>query len=154
MQYSFFFQFFPLGRLTFSSLPSRNCFPSPISCWKSTPHSSKKERISPYKNTPFTNGARVRDLAREGNSSREYGQKRRRVLIIKNVLKIESSNIVSGHFQETILRQVSKDRSLIVKTGSYVGDSTCNDYTSVLGAGQEVISTSLYSTWMLGFVGF
>ena len=36
---------------------------------------------------------------------------------------------------------------LSVPQGSYVGQSTCNNFTSALGAGQKVLSYSYYTPW-------
>ena len=36
---------------------------------------------------------------------------------------------------------------LSVPQGSYVGPSSCNNFTSALGAGQKVLSYSYYTPW-------
>ena len=36
---------------------------------------------------------------------------------------------------------------LSVPQGTYVGQSTCNNFTSALGAGQKVLSYSYYTPW-------
>ena len=40
-----------------------------------------------------------------------------------------------------------QDTPLSVPQGSYVGQSTCNNFTSALGAGQKVLSYTYYSPW-------
>ena len=40
-----------------------------------------------------------------------------------------------------------EESPLNVPGGVYVGRSTCNDYTSVLGSGQMVLSYSYYTPW-------
>lgn len=44
--------------------------------------------------------------------------------------------------------------SLKIPDSTFVGNSTCNDYASALGAGQKVISYSYYSPWKEGLKSY
>ena len=49
--------------------------------------------------------------------------------------------------QTEFWKQKLLDTPLNIPVGVYVGPSTCNSYTSVLGSGQKVLSYTYYSPW-------
>ena len=60
-----------------------------------------------------------------------------------------SLNHLQGRFEnhKKFWDEKLKETPLTVPHGVYIGPSSCNDYTSALGAGQKVLSYTYYSPW-------